>query len=110
MGEASLGMKWDFAIAIWDARSQTLLLAQITGVKPLYYSEHQSTVFAVKLKILKLAPFRMDKMQFRRYFCFIYCLVRELPRVSKAGSAVIKNLEDNYNGSTLSVLFRWTFK
>ena len=78
-GEASLGMlNGIFAIAIWDARSQTLLLARDPhGVKPLYYSEHQSNfIFCSEIKgILKLAPTLRDLDQdaIRRYFSFIYC-------------------------------------
>ena len=78
-GEAFLGMlNGIFAIAIWDARSQTLLLARDPhGVKPLYYAEHQSNfIFCSEIKgILKLMPTLRDLDQdaIRRYFTFIYC-------------------------------------
>ena len=56
LGFASL-LRGMFAVAIWDARRQRLVLARDRfGIKPLYYLDAPEFAFASELKALRLAP------------------------------------------------------
>jgi asparagine synthase (glutamine-hydrolysing) len=67
-----------FAFALWDARSQTLLVARdALGVKPLYYHEGRSGfAFASEVKgLLCLTPGarELDLAALQRYLTFLWC-------------------------------------
>lgn len=67
-----------FAVAIWDYRSRSLLLARDgLGVKPLYYSETSDSVaFASEIKsLLHLVPSSqgLDTAALHRYMSYLWC-------------------------------------
>lgn len=67
-----------FAFAIWDKRSQELLLARDPlGVKPLYYNQSkQGFAFASEIKtLLPLldSPLELDAISLHRYLSFLWC-------------------------------------
>ena len=68
-----------FALAIWDKRNSSLLIARdALGVKPLYYSKMQtgSVAFASEIKALqKLLPYNkdLDVESINRYLAFLWC-------------------------------------
>ena len=68
-----------FALAIWDKRNASLLIARdALGVKPLYYSKIKtgSIAFASELKaLLKLLPSNkeLDIESINRYLAFLWC-------------------------------------
>ena len=67
-----------FALAIWDARANKLLLARdALGVKPLYVSESaQGFAFCSEVKgLLQLVPDvrRLDEAALHRYLTFLWC-------------------------------------
>ena len=78
-GEAMLPrLNGIFAFALWDARSQSLLLVRDgLGVKPLYYSVAPAGVaFASELKaLLRLVPDQreLDPASLHRYLSFLWC-------------------------------------
>jgi asparagine synthase (glutamine-hydrolysing) len=78
-GEAMLQrLNGIFAFAVWDQRSQTLLLARdALGVKPFYYAEVKSGLaFASELKgLLHLMPLEaeLDADSLHRYVSFLWC-------------------------------------
>jgi asparagine synthase (glutamine-hydrolysing) len=81
-GESMLGrLNGIFAFALWDARSQSLLLARdALGVKPLYYAQTQQGVaFASEIKaLLALEPHlggisNLDARAIHRYLSFLWC-------------------------------------
>ncbi len=67
-----------FALAVWDRRKETLLLARDgLGVKPLYYSSVDGEFsFASEIKsLLKLSPHihELDLEAIHRYLSFLWC-------------------------------------
>jgi asparagine synthase (glutamine-hydrolysing) len=73
-----------FAIGLWDARREGLLLARdALGVKPLYFYEGQGTFsFASELKALRsLMPqlFALNHAALHRYLSFQWCPGAETP-------------------------------
>lgn len=67
-----------FAVALWDGRDRSLLLARdAMGVKPLYFSAlSRGVVFASEIKaMLKLAPEvrDLDAQALHRYLTFLWC-------------------------------------
>lgn len=78
-GEAMLSrLNGIFALALWDRRSQSLLLARdALGVKPLYYGELPDRfAFASELKaLLPLLPVAgaLDEEALNRYLTFLWC-------------------------------------
>ncbi len=78
-GEAMLPrLNGIFAIALWDGRSQSLLVARdALGVKPLYIAElPRGFVFASEIKALKhLLPetLELDPLALHRYLSFLWC-------------------------------------
>ena len=67
-----------FALAIWDKRDRSLLIARdALGVKPLYYTESRAGVaFASEIKaLLALAPVArdLDHVALHRYMSFLWC-------------------------------------
>lgn len=78
-GEAMLPrLNGIFALALWDSRSKTLLLARDgLGVKPLYFAETAAgVVFASEIKgLLYLAPEvrSLDRAALHRYLSFLWC-------------------------------------
>ena len=68
-----------FALAIWDKRNESLLIARdALGVKPLYYTKMQtgSVAFASEIKaLLKLLPCNteLDVESINRYLAFLWC-------------------------------------
>lgn len=67
-----------FAFALWDTRSDSLLLARDgMGVKPLYYSETpDGLVFASELKALLHCPAverRLDRQAIHHYMTYLWC-------------------------------------
>ena len=78
-GDAMLGkLNGIFALALWDARSRSLLIARDgLGVKPLYLASTPSgVVFASELKSVVLAPGvsrSLDMDAVRQYLRFLWC-------------------------------------
>jgi asparagine synthase (glutamine-hydrolysing) len=78
-GEAMLArLNGIFAFALWDARSQTMLLARDgLGVKPLYFSETpEGVAFASEIKgLLPFVPSTraLDPVALHRYLKFLWC-------------------------------------
>jgi asparagine synthase (glutamine-hydrolysing) len=78
-GEAMLPrLNGIFAFALWDGRSQSLLVARdALGVKPLYISEtRHGFAFASEIKgLLPLVPDarELDAAALHRYLSFLYC-------------------------------------
>ncbi|HEX8206774.1 MAG TPA: asparagine synthase-related protein [Solirubrobacteraceae bacterium] len=76
----------DFTAAIWDAETQTALLARDRfGVKPLFYAEHAGRLcFASEVKGLAAlgVPLRPDAVAVREYLRFNYPIA---PRTLYAG-------------------------
>lgn len=78
-GEAMLPrLNGIFAFALWDTRSQTLLLVRDgLGVKPLYYAETPAGLaFASEIKgLLHLVPTlrTLDAAALHRYLSFLWC-------------------------------------
>ena len=78
-GEAMLGrLNGIFAFALWDKRSQSLLVARdALGVKPLYYAETaQGIAFASEIKaLLCMVPQarELDVQALHRYLSFLWC-------------------------------------
>ena len=78
-GEAMLSrLNGIFAFALWDARSQTMLLARDgLGVKPIYFCEtREGVAFASEIK--GLLPFlpadrELDPAALHRYLSFLWC-------------------------------------
>ena len=73
-----------FALALWDRRSQTLLLARDgLGVKPCYYVQSdKGFAFASEIKgLLHLAPgeTELDAAALHRYLSFLWCPGVETP-------------------------------
>ena len=73
-----------FAIALWDARRQTLFLARDRlGVKPLYYAdEAEHFAFASELKSLLLCPFvprEIDHAAISEYLTLMYIRAPRTP-------------------------------
>ncbi len=67
-----------FAFALWDSRSNSLLIARdALGVKPLYYAVFgERLAFASEIKGLMLlvpAARDMDKVSLHRYLSFLWC-------------------------------------
>lgn len=67
-----------FAMAVWDPRSSTTLIARDPlGVKPLYYSDlPQGVAYGSEIKgLLHLAPAcrELDPAALRRYLTFLWC-------------------------------------
>lgn len=66
-----------FAIALWDANKRRLLLARDrTGIKPLYYTQHQgSLLFGSEIKAILAYPGvsrQIDLVAFNEYLSFEY--------------------------------------
>lgn len=78
-GEAMLDkINGIFAFALWDKRSESMLLARdALGVKPLYYAATaQGFAFASEIKaLLHLAPQarELDEAALHRYLSFLWC-------------------------------------
>ncbi|OIO59173.1 MAG: asparagine synthase (glutamine-hydrolyzing) [Alphaproteobacteria bacterium CG_4_10_14_0_2_um_filter_63_37] len=87
-GEAMLPLlNGVFAFAIWDGRSQTLLLVRDgMGVKPLYYAQtNAGVVFASELKALLVHPEverSIDPQAVWQYLTYLWC---PAPRTILAG-------------------------
>jgi asparagine synthase (glutamine-hydrolysing) len=68
-----------FALAIWDKRNSSILIARdALGIKPLYYSKMQtgSVAFASEIKALqRLLPYNedLDVESINRYLAFLWC-------------------------------------
>src|SRR3546814_8091207 len=86
-----------FAIAIWDRRDQTLLLARDRfGEKPLYYAHNQQRLlFGSELKSLLKSPDcprEIDSQALRAYFTYgyvpcplsIFSGIRKLPQAHRS--------------------------
>ena len=100
-----------FAFAIYDSRSNELLLARDQlGVKPLYYVETRAGfAFASEIKaLLKLVPLdrSLDLSAMRRYLTFLWCPGEQTP---------MKHIKKLAPGSALmvrndgTVVRRWTY-
>lgn len=78
-GEAMLSrLNGIFAFALWDGRSQSLLIARdALGVKPLYYAAlYDRFAFASEIKgLLQLVPEarELDAAALHRYLSFLWC-------------------------------------
>ncbi len=78
-GEAMLPrLNGIFAFAVWDGRSQSMLIVRDgLGVKPLYYSETgRGVAFASEIKgLLSLVPEarELDAAALHRYLSFLWC-------------------------------------
>lgn len=78
-GEAMLSrLNGIFAFALWDLRTQSLLIARDSfGVKPLYYAETpKGLAFASEIKaLLYLVPEvrELDALALHRYLSFLWC-------------------------------------
>ena len=78
-GEAMLlRLNGIFAIALWDGRDRTLLIARdALGVKPLYYSAiDRGVAFASEIKaLLPMVPevCELDPLALHRYLTFLWC-------------------------------------
>lgn len=64
-----------FAFAIWDTRSEALLMARdALGVKPLYYTADESGLqFASEIKALAPVDRSVDVAALDRYMSFLWC-------------------------------------
>ncbi len=101
-GESMLSMlNGIFAVAIWDPRNETLLLARDgLGVKPLYLvTNSRGLAFASELKaLLPLAPESrtLDPEAINRYLTFLWCPgegtpLKEIRKVLPGEALAIKN-------------------
>ena len=78
-GEAMLSrLNGIFALALWDGRSQSMLVARdALGVKPLYYAAtNHGVAFASEIKALvRLVPElrELDPVALHRYLTFLWC-------------------------------------
>jgi asparagine synthase (glutamine-hydrolysing) len=90
-----------FAVAIWDARQGTLLLARdALGVKPLYYaSTSRGVAFASEIKgLLCLVPEAraLDPESLHRYLTFLWCPgdgtpLRQVRKLGPGEAMLVKN-------------------
>ncbi len=101
-GEAMLRrLNGIFAIAIWDRRTQILLVARdALGVKPLYYTENSAGIaFASEVKaLLCLAPETraLDVVAIHRYLSFLWCPgngtpFRDVKKLGPGEAFLVKN-------------------
>lgn len=100
-----------FALAIWDKRNSSLLIARdALGVKPLYYSIMQTggVAFASEIKaLLKLLPknIELNAESINRYLAFLWCPgsgtpFKSIEKLSPGEAIVIKNS---------SIVDRWSW-
>ncbi len=87
-GEAMLdALDGDFALALWDARHGTVLLARDpVGVKPLYYAERGRTfLFASEIKALLAHPLVGARMSPEGFYHYLTYLVVPAPHTMFEG-------------------------
>lgn len=102
-----------FALAIWDRRQQSLLVARdALGVKPLYYAETpQGFVFASEIKaLLRLAPGlrELDLVAIHRYLSFLWSPgeatpLRQVRKLLPGAAMIVRagRIEKRWNWYTL---------